>query len=118
MSNLPERHHNLHTVKQGKFSFEEWPARADLFPARLVARRSAVAGGSDVCIVQREPIVNGAAARLARKSGLMEHAVQYVPTRIAREHPAGSIGSVSARRESQDQYPRAWISKGRNRPAP
>ena len=80
MRNLAERHHDLDPVKQCKLAFQEWPARADLFRARLVVRRSAVAGRGDVRIVQREPILNAAADGWVANPVLWSTRYSHVPT--------------------------------------
>src|SRR5436309_1641049 len=96
----PEGDYHLHLRKQAEFSFEEWAASQTFFGGGLVIGRNTSDRGGNVGISEHQAVITCGAETLVGKSGLEESPIQKFPRAVAREHPAGPIGSMRARSQA------------------
>ena len=75
-------------------------------------------GGGDVEVVQDQAVLAGHADRVGGETGLVEDPIEDVAGAVAGEHPAGAVGTVCARRESQDQDTGGRIAERRHGKSP
>src|SRR3954454_7583665 len=61
---LSERYDNLDPIQKLELAFQIASASAHLIQRRFVIRRSTVTGCGDVCVIQREPVVDRTAGGL------------------------------------------------------
>src|SRR6516162_1011810 len=77
-----------------EFALEISAAIRDFSRERLVARRSAAAGGGDVGLIDLEAVLAVERDRLIREAGFVQRGVQEVAGAVAGEHASGTIGSM------------------------
>src|SRR5688572_24883331 len=92
-------------------------AVADLLGPRLVAGRHTLHRVGDPTVAKHEAVIRSARLGTARKSELVQRAVEQDSGVIAREGTAGGVRAVQTGRESDDQEPRVGIAERRNRRA-
>ena len=72
-----------------------------------------MSGSSNVEVVQRQSVLARHAGGMGSESGLVEHLIQDLARTVAGEHPAGPVGTMRARSESQNQDARGRIAERR-----
>ena len=109
---------HLQVGQQFQLALEIGTAVAQFLRRGFVAGRSAMGGGGDVEIVERQPVVAGNAGGAGGETGFVENPVEDVAGAVAGEHTAGSVGTVSARGESQNQDACSRVAEGRDGESP
>ena len=99
----------------GDRGFEEIAAGCDLRRRRLVFRRHAAHGIGDPAIDQFKSVVGARRILAARKPVMPKRLVQQIAGLIAGERPAGAVGALQPRRETDDQQPRVERTEGGHR---
>lgn len=102
-SEAAENNDNLNILKEFYFFLEIRPAGKKLFPGGSVPGRRAVSGGGNIGIGELQAIVAAARIRLGSEAGFIERAVEKVARTVACEHSAGSVGSMGAGSQPDDE---------------
>src|SRR6266852_9988943 len=97
-----------------EFAFQIRSAVGQFLGQRLVARRRAASGGSDVEIGQNKPVVTVGRRRLTSKSRFMQHRIHEVAGGVAGKGAAGAIGAVRAGSESEHEDAGMGIAESGN----
>jgi hypothetical protein len=85
---------------------------------RFVVRRGATRCRRDAHVSQRQPVIGGSSIRLVSKTGVIQGLIQEDTGAIARKHPARAIRAVRARRQSDNQQLRLWVTESGHRFTP
>ena len=115
---LAEGDDHLQVGQQFQLALEVGTAVAQFLWRGFVAGRGAMGGGGDVEIVQGQAVVAGNAGGAGGETGLVEDPVEDVAGAVAGEHATRSVGTVSARRESQNQDTGGRVAEGRHGESP
>jgi hypothetical protein len=114
----PQRHHDIHPLKEGKFPGEIREAVVSLLRRGAVSWRRAAVHSRDVGAGQRKSVVPVCGRGLARISGSVQRPVQPVAGAVAREDPSGSVAAVGCRGEPNDEHVGVRIPEARDRTSP
>lgn len=101
-----------------EFRVQMHGAVADLLRSRLVSWRGAANHRCDPGFAKLESILARHTLRLICKAGLVENRVHEVTGSVAGERSAGSVGSMGAGGEAENQHAGARITKTRHGPCP
>jgi hypothetical protein len=112
-SNLSQSNDYFHTAQQFHFPDEEWPAVQDLSWQKLVLRRSASTGCSDITIREAQTVATRNRSRLIGKTKFVKCAIQPITASIACEHSSRAISTMSSRGESDEQELSRRIAEAR-----
>lgn len=118
-SDRSQRHNHAYFFQKLKF-LREVPAAAgqNLISGRLVIRRNAAHGGTDVGTRENETVLACNAFRLTGETGFVQCTIQKLAGAITGEHSTGSIRAVCARSEADQKNARVRVPKARNWAAP
>jgi len=115
---LAQDHHDLHPRQGGEFPVQVARAVGDLLRRRLVGRRSAMHGGSDIGVVQTQAVIFVERCGLGGEAGVVQHAIQEVAGAVAGERASSAIGAMRAGSEAENQDAGPRVAPAGNGPCP
>src|ERR1035437_947068 len=113
-----QRYYNIHALQYSQFAIEEWRAVSEFRRQRLVVGRRAADSRGDVAVHQFQSVVAMLGIGLRCKAKLVQNGIHEFSRRIPSKRPAGAVGTVGSRRQSQHQHAGMGIAESRYRSRP
>ena len=118
MGDLPQRHQNSHIRQRGQSFLEIMPARRNLARLRLVPGREAFDRVQDHRSLELQPVAGIGAIFALGQSEFEQSRVEQLPSVVAGEGPAGTVGAMFSWSEANNRKPRVAIAECRHRRVP
>ncbi len=117
-SNLAQTHNDAHLSKALKLFRKVIGTIADFLWCGLVTRGRTTHHRSDPGVPQLKTIMSRNTLRLVRKANLVKNRIHKVSGTVTSERAPGTVRSMGARSQPQDQYACIGISEARDGSSP